>query len=136
MKKLSNYILLLLFGLGLLLTVIFFINQDGMLDTYLLYAYILFGIALVLAVVLPLVGMARDPKSLKRTLLALVMAAVLIGFSYLIASGNPVYVNLTEAPSEFTFRATDTGLILTYILLAVSFVAIVGGGIKNFIKNR
>lgn len=136
MKKLSNYILLLLFGLGVLLTVIFFINQDGMLNTYLIYAYVLFAISLVLAVLLPLIGMAKDPKSLKRTLLALLMAVVLIGFSYLIASGKPVPVNLSEVPSTFTFRATDTGLILTYILLAVSLVAIVGGGIKNLIKNR
>ncbi len=136
MSKFAKYILFLLFGLGVLLTILFFINQDGMLDTYLFYAYLLFGIGAVLAIVLPLIGMAQNPKALKKVLFGILLAAGLVVVSYLLASGDPVAVNLAEEPTAFTYKITDTGLILTYILLAVSFFSIIAGSVMNMAKNR
>lgn len=136
MAKITKYISYILLGVGLLLTILFFINQDGMLDTYMFYAYILFFVSVVLAVVLPLISMVQNPKSIKRALIGLLGAAVLIGVSYLIASGDPVPANVAEAPSYFTLKATDASLIICYILLAISFIAIVAGSVMNMVRNR
>jgi len=138
MAKYAKYILYLLFGLGVVFTVAFLINteSDSMLDTYLSYAYILFGLALLLAIVLPLIGMIENPKSIKNMLFGLILAVVVIGISYLAASGDPVPVNTTTEPTALTYKITDTGLILVYILLAVSFISIAAGSIVNLVKNR
>lgn len=138
MAKFVKYILYLLFGLGVIFTVAFLINteSDGMLNTYLYYAYILFGLAIVLAIVLPLIGMIQNPKSFKKMLFGFILAAVVIGISYLAASGDPVPVNVTTEPTALTYKITDTGLILVYILLAVSFISIVAGSLVNMVRNR
>lgn len=136
MSKFAKYILFLLFGLGVLLTILFFINQDGMLDTYLFYAYLLFGVGAVLAIVLPLISMAQNPKALKKVLFGILLAAGLVVVSYLLASGDAVSVNLAEEPTAFTYKITDTGLILTYILLGVAFFSIIAGSVMNMVKNR
>lgn len=136
MSKFAKYILFLLFGLGVLLTILFFINQDGMLDTYLFYAYLLFGVGAVLAIVLPLISMTQNPKALKKVLFGILLAAGLVVVSYLLASGDAVSVNLAEEPTAFTYKITDTGLILTYILLGVAFFSIIAGSVMNMVKNR
>lgn len=136
MLKFVKYILYLLFGLGVVLSVAFFINKDEMMDTYLFYAYILFGVAAVLAIVLPLIGMVQNPKALKKVSLLIILTAALVGISYLLASGDPVPVNLSTEPTAMTYKITDTGLILTYILLAVSFVSIIAGSIVNMVRNH
>jgi hypothetical protein len=136
MLKFVKYILYLLFGLGVVLSIAFFTNKDGMMDTYLFYAYILFGVAAVLAIVLPLIGMVQNPKALKRVLFLVILTAALVGISYLLASGDPVPVNLSTEPTAMTYKITDTGLVLTYILLAVSFVSIIAGSIVNMVRNR
>ncbi len=136
MSKFVKYILYLLFGLGILLTVLFFLNKDGMMDTYLYYSYILFGIAAVLAIILPLIGMVQNPKSFKKVLFGILLAAGLVAVSYFAASGDAVSVNLAEEPTAFTYKITDTGLILTYILLGVAFFSIIAGSVMNMVKNR
>ncbi len=136
MSKFIKYLLYVLMGLGVILTIAFFSNKDGMLDTYLFFAYILFGVAAVLSIVLPLVGMIKNPKSLKKVLFGIILAAVVIGFSYLLASGDPVPVNTTTEPAASTFKITDTGLIITYLLLGVSFISIIAGSVVNMVRNR
>lgn len=138
MAKFVKYILYLLFGLGVIITVVFLTNteSDSMLNVYLFYAYILFGLAIVFAVVLPLISMVENPKSIKKMIFGLILAVAVIGTSYLAASGNPVPVNTTTEPTAFTYKITDTGLILVYILLAVSFISIVAGSLVNMVRNR
>lgn len=138
MAKYVKYILYLLFGLGVVLSVLFVSNTEnmGMLDTYIYYAYILFGLGVVLALILPLISMIQNPKSIKKMLFGLILAVVVVGISYLAASGNPVPVNLSTEPTAFTYKITDTGLIMVYILISVSIVSIVAGSIVNMVRNR
>lgn len=138
MAKYAKYILYLLFGLGVLITILFLINTEnmGMLDTYLVYAYILFGLAIVLAILLPLISMIQNPKSFKKVGLGILLATVVVGISYLAASGDSVSVNVTTPPTALTYKITDTGLIMVYILLAAAFVSIVAGSLVNMVRNR
>ena len=136
MSKFIKYLSYILLGLAVVITIVFFINKEGMLDTFLGYAYLLFGVAIVLALGLPLLQMVGNPKSFKKVLYNLIIVVVVVGLAYLLASGDPLATTLPEEPSAATLKITDTGLIITYLLFFVSITAIVAGALVNMVKNR
>ena len=108
----------------------------GMLDIVLFWAYALVIAAIVLVVVLSIINMAGNKKSLKKTGILLLIAVVLIGVSYLLASGNPIAVNMEVQPTHATLKMTDTLLNLSYALVVIALLALVWGSVRNLIKNR
>ena len=108
----------------------------GMLDIVLFWAYALVIAAIVLVVVLSIINMAGNKKSLKKTGILLLIAVVLIGVSYLLASGDPIAVNMEVQPSHATLKMTDTLLNLSYALVVIALLALVWGSVRNLIKNR
>ncbi|MDP3437033.1 MAG: hypothetical protein Q8S04_07300 [Bacteroidales bacterium] len=136
MSKFIKYLSYILLGLAVVITIAFFTNKEGMIDTFLGYAYLLLGVALVLALGLPLLQMISNPKSLKKVLYSLILVVVVVGLAYLLASGDPLATTLDKEPTASTLKITDTGLIITYLLFAASVTAIIAGGIINLVKNR
>ena len=108
----------------------------GMLDIVLFWAYALVIAAIVLVVVLSIINMAGNKKSLKKTGILLLIALVLIGVSYLLASGDPIAVNMEVQPTHATLKMTDTLLNLSYALVVIALLALVWGSVRNLIKNR
>ena len=108
----------------------------GMLDILLFWAYALVFAAILLVVILSIVNLAGNKKSLKRTGFLLLIAVVLIGLSYLLASGDPIAVNMDVQPSHGTLKMTDTLLNLSYALVVIALLALVWGSVRNLIKNR
>lgn len=136
MSKFIKYLSYILLGLAVVITLAFFTNKEGMLDTFLGYAYLLFGVAIVLALGLPLLQMVGNPKSIKKVLSGLIVVVVVVGLAYVLASGDPLATTLESEPTAATLKITDTGLIITYLLFFVSIAAIVAGGVINMVKNR
>ena len=99
----------------------------GMLDIVLFWAYALVIAAIVLVVVLSIINMAGNKKSLKKTGFLLLIAVVLIGLSYLLASGDPIAVNMEVQPTHATLKMTDTLLNLSYALVVIALLALVWG---------
>ncbi len=152
-----KYLPYLLFGISIVLLVYFMFNMGAMdadwtannkhigdnaayasLSTFLTWAYILSGIALLLALVLPLINMIKNPQNLKKMLINVGLIVVVFVIAFLLASGDPlpsISKTVTEASSQ-SIKTIDTGLIVTYILIAVSFGAIIWGALRNTIKNR
>jgi hypothetical protein len=96
-------------------------------STYGLYAaYILVGIALIAAIILPIINSINDPKSLLGTVVGLVIIAVLffIGFSIATDEVTNVYINnnVTEAT---TSKMIGGAIITMYILILLALVGIV-----------
>lgn len=112
------------------------LSTTNMLDVLLFWAYFLVFVALLLVIVLSIINMAGNRKSLIRTGIILLIAVVFVGVSYLLASGDPVVVNLATPPTHGQLKLTDTLLILTYILLGCALVALIWGGIRKLIQNR
>ena len=112
------------------------ISSTNMLDGLLGWTYILLFAAIILVFVLSIINMAGNRKALKRTGLLLILTIVLIVVSYVLASGDPVAVNLATEPTAGELKMTDTLLILTYLLMAGSFIAVSWGGAKKLIQNR
>jgi len=136
MSKFVKYLSYILFGIAAILTVLFFVDQEGVLDTFLGYSYVLFGIAILTAVGMPLLQMLKNPKAMKKMIKNFVIVVVIVGLAYMLASGDPLKANLEFEPTASSLKLTDTGLIITYFLFAASIVAIVGGGLFNLLKKR
>ena len=73
-----------LIGLAVIITIAFFSNKEAMLDTFLFYGYILFGIAAVAAIGMPLFNMFDNPKSFKKILINLLIVVVVVGVAYIL----------------------------------------------------
>lgn len=112
------------------------ISSTNMLDGLLGWTYILLFAAIILVFVLSIINMAGNRKALKRTGLLLILTIVLVVVSYVLASGDPVAVNLATEPTAGELKMTDTLLNLTYLLMAGSFIALIWGGAKKLIQNR
>lgn len=137
MTKFVKYISYLLLGIAVIITIAFFSNQKSMLDTFLFYGYILFGVAALAAIVMPLFNMIDNPKSFKKILVNLLIVIVVVGVAYLLASGNPLAnTNITPEPTANTLKITDTGLNLVYILFGISVISILAGSVINMVRNR
>ena len=151
-----KYLLYLLFAVSAVL-VIYFLTNAGTIDmdfkannkalgspavytslsVFLGWAYILLGGAFLLAVILPLIYMIKNPQNLKKMFVSIGLVVVLFVIAFLFAKGEPLLSNavaVQEASSQ-SIKTIDTGLIATYILMLTAFSAIVWGGIRSLFKN-
>lgn len=104
-------------------------------DVMLTYTYILFAIALVLAVVFPVVNIVRNPKGGMRALMGLCALLVMVGIGWIMSSDAPVRNSAGGYfENPFTLRMTDVELYVGYIMLVVAFVVILFTEIRNALK--
>ncbi len=101
--------------------------MDQFVSTYGLYAaYILIGIALLAAIVLPLIQSFSNPRALLGALVGVVAIAVLFFIGYTIAGNEvlPIYVK-NNVESAVTSKMIGGALITMYILILMALVSIV-----------
>lgn len=127
-----------IFVLILIVAVLFYANPESetMVNIVIYFAYILTAIAILCTLILPLPLLFQYPKKLKKVGLSLLLVVVVFGIGYLLSSGDPINLNIENQPSEQTLKFTDTGLIVTYILVAVSIITIVGGSVKSILDKK
>ena len=140
--KYGYYLILLI---GVVLTVVFFLNTSNLtennvneftlLDVYLGWGYILLLLNVVAMMFLPLPFMTK--ASYKRLGFLALIAVVLFLFSYMMASSDPVNAVVKVQPSETALKLTDTGLIFTYILFGIALLSILFSSVyKSIILPR
>jgi Ca2+/Na+ antiporter len=127
-----------IFVLILIVAVLFYANpeSESMVNIVIYFAYILTAIAILCTLILPLPLLFQYPKKLKKVGLSLLLVVVVFGIGYILSSGDPINLNIENQPSEQTLKLTDTGLIVTYILVAVSIITIVGGSVKSILDKK
>jgi hypothetical protein len=106
------------------------------LDVFLFWAYVLTGVAALLSVGFSIYNMIRNPKHIKKTLVTWGIMIALVVVAFAAASTDPLPTTLATEPTDFELKITGAGLLATYALVVVAVGAIIGGGIKNLIKNR
>ena len=135
--KLVKYLSYLLLAVSAVLIVLFYAQgtPESMVSTVLGWAYILFGIALVCMLVLPL--FFRDGKKTnKSTLLAYGIFAVVVVVAVLFSSDAPLEgVTTSVEPTASDLKFTDGGVMAAGLLIAISFVAIIVGSLKNMFSK-
>jgi Na+(H+)/acetate symporter ActP len=135
--KLVKYLSYLLLAVSAVLVIAFYAmgTPESMVSTVLGWAYILLGLALVSMLVLPL--FFRDGKKTnKSTLVAYGIFAVVVLVAVLFSSDAPLEgVTTSVEPSATDLKFTDGGVMAAGLLIAVSFVAIIVGSLKNMFSK-
>ena len=135
--KLVKYLSYLLLAVSAVLVIAFYAmgTPESMVSTILGWAYVLLGIALVSMLVLPL--FFRDGKKTnKSTLVAYGIFAVVVLVAVLFSSDAPLEgVTTSVEPSATDLKFTDGGVMAAGLLIAVSFVAIIVGSLKNMFSK-
>lgn len=133
MKYLSiiKYVLLLIGAFVGILGMVGVVSVDTML--YWAYATLLFTIGLT--IVLPLIGLAKNPKSASKSLIGLALLVVIFGLSYIMAEVTPVTMaDGTIYDNETGLLVADMGLWATYFMFAGTLLAIIGSEVYKLFK--
>ena len=135
--KLVKYLSYLLLAVSAVLVIAFYAmgTPESMVSTILGWAYVLLGLALVSMLILPL--FFRDGKKTnKSTLVAYGIFAVVVLVAVLFSSDAPLEgVTTSVEPSAIDLKFTDGGVMAAGLLIAVSFVAIIVGSLKNMFSK-
>jgi hypothetical protein len=103
----------------------------------LVWSYILVGIAAVLAIFLPVPQVIENPKSAMGILVGIVAFVVVVGASYLFASGEQIPFTPGHEPvSEGTLKFTDVNVISIYIMLGATILVTIASSVVNILKMR
>lgn len=104
--------------------------------TFLNWAYVLFGIAIIAALVFPIARLFTRPKQAMKSFIGLAVVAVIILIAYALSDGTPMkivgYSGPDNVPSMLKF--SDTILFTMYFLFGGAIVAIAGSEIYRKIK--
>lgn len=133
--KIVNILFIVLFAISAVLGILFFASLTGE-DTLLVWTYVLTVISIVLLIAFGLANMFRSKKSIISSLIMLVLAAVLIGISYSIAS-DTIPLDAANKPfdiSAITSKWSGAVLYLLYILLGLSFISLLYTEIRGAFK--
>ncbi len=135
--KLVKYLSYLLLVVSAVIIIAFYAmgTPETMVSTILGWAYILIGLAIVSMLVLPL--FFRDGKKMnKSTLLAYGIFAVVVIVAVLFSSDAPLEgVTTSVEPTASDLKFTDGGVMAAGLLIAISFVAILVGSVKNLFSK-
>jgi len=106
-------------------------------DSFIIYAYVLLGIAILITLFFTVRNFVLNPKGLRLSLIALGIGAILIGIAALLADNTvldlPHYKGKDNVPR--TLFLTDIGLYVAYFLFALSFLAIIYSVISQYFKK-
>ncbi len=109
---------------------------DKILSPNMWLTFVALAVAVVLAVVLPVIGMMRTPKQAVKALIV-VAAMVALGFITYSMAGNTFDAEQlkTLKITESTSKMVGAGLYFTYIMGAVAILATIVSGINSAIKK-
>ena len=141
-SKLSSIVQYVLFGISILLIGLFFFGgvvpgtegtrheEPLITNTTLIWAYVLFGIALVMWLGFSVVNLFSDKQRALKALTVLGIMAVIFLLALSLASNEPM-----RESTEATSKIVGTGLISMYILLGVAVVAILYTEVIKYFKK-
>jgi len=147
--KITSIMLYVILGISLFLIISLLSNLDanmadeGMstwISTNLYWSYLLLAISGIAALALEFANTISDKKATKSALVALGFTVAVIGISYLLSDDEmPKFFGASKFIEDGTITPSSliwigTGLIATYILSAISIVAIIWSSISAIFK--
>lgn len=100
----------------------------------LIVGYIFLGVALVAAVVLPLINTLKNPGILVKSGISLGVLLVLFAISYAIADGTPNSVSQAFGITESGVKMISAGLYMFYITMFLAIGGVVYSEINKALK--
>ncbi|OQC39507.1 MAG: hypothetical protein BWX62_00860 [Bacteroidetes bacterium ADurb.Bin037] len=141
MNRLAKITLIALMVISLVMTVLYFLNTEGdnlegWTYAFLNWAYIMLALAIVLIIVLPFLTIRQRKINYKSVIFTIVGIVVVLGGAYLLAPATPVVLATGAVHEGPAVKLTETGLIVTYFLIAVAFLSIIGGAVYNGLRKN
>ena len=103
--------------------------SDFFINLGLYVTYIMIGVAVLLAILFPLLFLIQNPKKAKNSFYGVLALAVVFVVSYFLASNVP-YENLSPTAT----RLVGGGLIMLYIVLAATVLIAIYSEIARIFK--
>ncbi len=112
------------------------LEEPVITQTFLSWAYILFFAAAAITIIFSIINIVINPKGIKKGIIALVGAVVIIIIAYLMADDTvlemPYFTGKGNDPT--TLKWVDTGMFTAYILVALAFLAIIWSSVSRIFK--
>jgi len=112
------------------------LEEPVITQTFLSWAYILLIVAAAITIIFSVVNIIINPKGIRKGIVALVGAVVIIVIAYLMADDTvlnmPYFTGKGNEPT--TLKWVDTGLFTAYILIALAFLAIIWSSVSRIFK--
>lgn len=133
-----KYILYTLLVASLVMAIYFYMAtpqsvNDSRLDLLLGWGYALIAVAIVAALIFPLINIFKSGKSILKFGLGLIVVAAVVFGAYTLASPEPL-ATVEATPGEL--KLTDTVIYIAYLMVATAVLALLGTSLVNSIKNR
>lgn len=142
LRKILGILTIVLFLVSAVIVVMFYMNvvplsnpeeqmEHGVTDTFIWWAYILFGICAVLAfLVFPLWGFVQqiidNPKSVVKTVVIIAAVALVCIIAYAMADGSfSSITNTLVETNETELKWSGAGLNALYISLGIAVLAVI-----------
>lgn len=126
-------------GVSIIVTVLFFLSdQDAeSVQTFIVWAYILFAIAAASAVIFPVINFVRNPKNAVKSLVGLGAIAVVFLIGYLAAdvTALPSPTQNPDLSDPTVLVISDTGLIATYLMFGLALLLMLYTGIRSVFQK-
>jgi predicted membrane protein len=134
LTKTLSLVLYVLLGISVLFSVLFFAGFMSE-SSLIIWAYLLVVIATLAAVLFPVVYLAQNFNKAKTALLSLAGLLVVIGISYVLASGEVLHSYEKYGIDEAVSKNVGTGLITMYLLGFGSIGSILFFGVLRIFKK-
>lgn len=137
MNKIIKWITWALMIVGVVFTILVFVQNGSDLSVNLLLYWAYAMVALAIASIV--YGIVRDsvvnPKNVKKIGIVLVGAVVLVGLAYVLAPGTPAVGYVGAPVSDGALKLTDTVLNLTYFSVAAAIIAVIAAAVMDSAKK-
>lgn len=144
-KKILNILTIVMFAITAVLLCLFMFGGEVPNQVYptpvytstlLNWAYILFGIAIVSALIFPIIRLFTRPKQAIKSIIGLAVVVIVVLIAYAMADGTPMkligYNGPDNVPSMLIL--SDTIIYTMYFLFAGTVLAIIGTEIYRRVK--
>lgn len=132
--KIVNYTLL---SICAIMAIIFYVelngNTDSFTSTIMYWCYILLVIGIVLAIVFPIIQMAKNPKKAKNALIGIALLVIVFAISYAIADAK-VLPSYAKMASPSVAKWVSGGIICFYIMAVLSIAAVIYAEVSKLFK--
>ncbi len=120
----------ILIAVAIVLVILAIVNVDAGLYT----GYVLLIVALLSAIILPLVNILQSPGDLKKALFAIIGMVVLFGISYALAGSEVSADHAAKGITGNTSKLVGAGLIMFYLTSAIAVLGLIYSEINKAIK--
>lgn len=108
--------------------------DSGIIEIFLYVTYLLIGVAVVAAIVLPLINAAGNPKALMRSGMGVIGLVVVFFIGYAVSGGDLLPTSVENGVTESGQKMIGGLIIMTYILTVLAIIGIVVAGVTKSFK--